>query len=97
MNTALINKLIQLGYKVFIEHYRWDSNEDDESLVPKRYKRKYSKFHPKVKGGETKVTIKKDNFSLTKDAVCHDKDNFNYSLGVRIALNRIFHELEKGK
>jgi hypothetical protein len=97
MNTAIINKLIQLGYKVYIKHYRWDANEDDKSCVVKRYRRKYREFRPKEKGGETEVTIEKGDFSLTKYAICHDKDPFNYSLGVRIALNRIFHELEKGE
>lgn len=103
-NHVTIKKLKDLGCEVKINHYRYFENKDKvfgHKVGPFTRKEinkgvscdwenpiylKWKDILPRK--GITKIQIELPNQTISKDAVCSEKDNFNKKLGLKIALNR---------
>lgn len=75
-NNYTVNDLRKLGYKVFVNHYRFLDMKNTNSLVP---------F---ARGGKTFVEIHTPDGVLTGMAFCSLEDNYNKKTGVSIAIGR---------
>lgn len=90
-NTKLINELKNKGYGVNIYHFRRQSHNG----IPWRYYRNKSDWKPLNNGGSTMVYLNKDNKTVSEGiAYCSDSDQFNYKIGVSIALGRAIKRLD---
>lgn len=89
-NNSKVQQYRRQGYKVQVHHYRYTPEGE---LIS--YSRK-SKGPIATHGGHTNVTLETpDGKQITSHSTCSKKDNFNYALGVKIALGRIENELKE--
>lgn len=88
--TTKINELREQGYKVGVRHRRPLEGAENKNKLWTRDEREKldGDYQFAQTGGETEVMITNTTMSVTTLSVCSLQDNFNYNLGLRIALGR---------
>jgi len=95
-NGLSVHKLRLAGNRVSISHIRYvlmDAQDQTSVLLPiPSYLRNFHEFTPN--GGATHISITTpDNEEFLVSSYCHVVDNFDYKLGVKIALEGFSQEM----
>lgn len=90
-----VHQLRKLGHKVKIRHFRFISETEDEQILLPQKEIKETELSHLLNGcgGKTEIEIIINGKTFNGESVCSLLDNFNKKLGVRIALGRIFKQI----